>query len=228
MEVKVSISNKDVVQKRETIYLIITDIFILKFVPCQLKCCDKNKPNLAVYGELRDIKEIKQTKIYSSEEFKKKSKDKNNEFNNKTYIGFVISWNKSESSFDGNFIIESDKIENFIKLIETRRGLLLNQFSFFQDDLMKLNTNNFLSKADEDSTQNLITLIEYREQHLETEYKEEIMKDLMIMYQKVIEIFSTRNDQRFMIYIEKLHNLINKYDKVSLEEDDDESFSVLK
>ncbi len=232
-----SIPNKEIVIKRESIYLIITDVYLLKLVPCQLKCCDKSKAHLVFFGELRDVKEIKYSKISSIDEKKKKKKEEKNI----NYVGVTIHWNKSEnnSHFDNVILIESHKVLDFISSIESKRNMLLDQFIFFQDDLMKLNTSNFLAKMDDESTQNLESLIQYREEQLGNSYKEEVLRELMIMYQKLIEIFSARNDEKYLVFIEKLHKLIerdeeNKKKKeknvilAAIKDDEDESFSLFE
>jgi len=80
----------------------------------------------------------------------------------------------------------------------------------FQEDINK--PSSFDVEADlENSTSldKLIVLTKYKEELMKNNCSIHLLKELMTLYQKIIEIYSARNDPQFEEYLKKLHNLLN-------------------
>lgn len=205
-------SNKEITTIREKRIIIITDVYFLLFNPCQLKCCNKNKSKLSFIGELKDIKDFKYAKVFSSI----KKKDKNKDLN---IVGIIIEW-KNTICINNVIVMEYNQCKSLIDYFETRKKSLLENFDIFQNDLNQINTFNY-----KDDTEQLIKLIEFREKNK----SDEGVADLMLLYQKIIEIYSAENNDKYLIYMQKLQNLFIFNEKKNKEIDDDisKSFTLL-
>ena len=118
--------------------------------------------------------------------------------------------------------------KKFMEAAEHRRKLLLENFSMFQEDMNVINSLIYYTKVDDDEIQKLIELVEYKENVLLEDNCEENLKDLMLLYQKVIEVLSAKNNDDYLNYIVKLQKLLDSADKINTQNlDDDNSFNLL-
>ncbi len=219
VELKTSFSsNKEIVTNREVRYIVLTDIFLLILKPCQLKCCDKSKAKLTFIGEIREIDSFKNMKVFSTEKEKEKS----------NLVGFVIKWDSSTQFFDNVIVMDYYQCKKFMDAAEHRRKLLLENFSMFQEDMNVINSLIYYTKVDDDETQKLIELVEYKENVLLEDNCEQNLKDLMLLYQKIIEVLSAKNNDDYLNYIVKLQKLLDSADRINTQNlDDDNSFNLL-
>jgi hypothetical protein len=74
-------------------------------------------------------------------------------------------------------------------------------------------TNNS-NNVQEDNVDKLILLIKYKEDLIQNNESSSIyvVKELMCLYQKVIEILSLKGDLNFKVYLEKLHKMLENQD----------------
>lgn len=200
-------SNKELNTKKEIRYIIITDIFILIFNPNQTKCSDKSKATLSFIGEIREIDCFKHMKVFTSEKEKE----------TKNLVGIKIKWDGYNRLFENTIILDYYESKKLIESINTRKKLLVENFSMFQEDMNVINSmiyNN--SKIDnvQDDERKLRDMIEYKEWlYSEDSSNKENFNELMVLYQKFIEYLSARNNGDYSIYILKLQKLLETADK---------------
>jgi hypothetical protein len=220
-----SINIKEINIIKEHKYILITDVHILIFTPI---VSNKSIGKLIFVGELKDIVSFKGVKVFNSGN--PNDKTISNRF------GVVIEWAKCEKydkaklnncRFDNVIIIDNEQNKSFIELVKVRSRKLIDNFSFFQEDLNKSQTTYNLAKFSDSYVKQLIELIEYRESLIEKENNNDdsILRDLMLLYQKIIEIFSAKNNEKYLVYMEKLHSLIENTKRNKDKEE--EGFSLL-
>jgi len=81
---------------------------------------------------------------------------------------------------------------------------LKENFKIFQEDMSK----PFSDDDIEPHIDKLQLMIKFKEDLLTKRYSVNIVRELMNLYQKVIEILSAKNDPSFTIYLEKLHLML--------------------
>jgi len=101
----------------------------------------------------------------------------------------------------------NSSVKDFMeKAVEKINGLKC--FTIFQEDINK--------PAESDNTEmnlnieKIVMSIKIKEEILEKNYTLNMVRELMNLYQKVIEILSAKNDESFRFYLEKLHKLLKK------------------
>ena len=95
-------------------------------------------------------------------------------------------------------------VREFLDLIKKKIKALDFRFIIFHNDLHKHKTN---LEADTDY---LGGLIRYKEKLDTSNSSNNIHKDLLVLFQKIIELFSSLNNQSYMHYVNKLQVLIGK------------------
>lgn len=196
-------SSIEITLEKQPRYIIITDVHILMFVPDVI---DKHFGRLIFVGEIKNIQSIKGTKVFSSRKsYEDKEKDK--DILQKS-TGLIINWNNTDTNkINDVILIESAKTNLFIDSLQSRIKRLKEKFLFFQSDYTKVYFN--LNKNEND-LKNVVNLIEYREKLFNQSggKDEHNLKELMILYQHVIEISSARNDEKSTVFMNRLHELI--------------------
>ncbi len=86
----------------------------------------------------------------------------------------------------------------------TKKALLLSKFNYF------------LNKQKNDIKM-LTDIINIKEKILENVPDDFTLRTITELYQEIIEIYSKNNNNGFDVYITKLHNTIEKYDKMKSE-----------
>jgi hypothetical protein len=119
--------------------------------------------------------------------------------------GILIEWVKNGNLKYENIILLSDK-EYFMfnSTLKNRIDRLKTKFNFFQEDMNKSNQFQSLKLSSEE----IINLIEHREALYFKNKMDHELKDLMLLYQKLIEMHSDKNSEEYRIYINKLQNLL--------------------
>ena len=136
-----------------------------------------------IKGKLIFVKEIRN--IYFSEI--------NNNINLKIKFNdnniFIIKFN------------QKDDCEFFNHIIQERKKMIYSKMKEFKNV-------NF-----EDTIESILIFINYKEKDLEDTNGDDTLNELIILYQKAIEIFSNENDKRYNIYLEKLKKLLDTHKK---------------
>lgn len=198
-------SNSEINLKLEKRYIILTDINIIIFSPDN---SSKNKAKIIFVGQLKEITSIKETKIFTID-------------NQSRSTGLVIEWTNTENvaRFKNVIILDSDKTNSLIDAVNTRIKKLRDSMFLYQIEYFRMRNS---IKKNELEIENLTKLIEHREKLFnEGDAKNEInLKELIILYQYLIEIHSAQNDNKCDVYINKLQNLF-KNSKNNRTSDDD-------
>ena len=76
---------------------------------------------------------------------------------------------------------------------------------------------NFFLNNQENDVKVLSDIINIKEKILENNPNDFTFRTITELYQKIIEIYSKNNNNGFEAYIKKLHETIEKYDKIKSE-----------
>ena len=117
----------------------------------------------------------------------------------------TFDWvNESENNFNFPIIIKIEDKNDLIELIITKKTQLISKFSLY--------LNN-----EENDIKVLSQILEIKEKILEKHPDDFTLRIVTELYQKIIEIYSKNNNEGFQFYIQKLHDTIEKYDKIKLQ-----------
>lgn len=186
-------------------YVILTDIYFLLFDPVP---SSKNLGKLLFWGDIRQIISTKPV------------------FNSNSYESMILEWRNDDKliQFDISFVNSTQ--QEFLERATRKILRLREQYKIFQDDISKPAENDeIISKVKDINLSNsavdkLVLLIKYKEELLEKQNSANMIKELMSLYQKVIEIYSAKGDMEFKVYLEKLHSMLdNKNNREELEKD---------
>ncbi len=170
--------------KFEPRFLIITDLNILI-----LNSIDNNNKNLCQItfcGEIVTIQKIIKSTI---DDIK---------LEEKSCIKFI--WEPGAPNIYLNRIsLPKSEISSIIDLIVNKQISLKKRFNYFSNYTL----NNI---------QEIEKIISIKENILKNKEDEFIFRGIIELYQKIIEICTVQNDDGFQKYIDKLHNIIEKYD----------------
>ena len=173
-------------------YFVITSSTFIILMPVN----EKYK-NICKVNYVGDLFEIEQTKIYSESEEEYKDLD-----------CYQILWNKYYKN-QLDCVICGNKEKSVIKNIDSclikRRETLLNKYKYIQ------NKENANIKTYEE-------IIKIKEKLIENRTNDAIFEEINNLYQKIIEVLSSSSGEEFKIYLKKLHNYIDSYDKLKMEE----------
>lgn len=169
-------------KKKENVYLITTDVALL--VIQQYKKEEKGK--LISYNELRyfDNFEI----ICQSKEGVK--------------VSVIAHWlnQKKKTDEEEVYHLSGEVFKILEKEIERKKIQILTQFTQFKEkkpENVVSDTLNLIKKKEEEYNNNK-----------DTDNKEEMMSDLIYLYQQGIELLNEKGDSRYMEYIQKFKNLV--------------------
>ena len=119
------------------------------------------------------------------------------------YIFFEFQWN-NHSSFLNKFIfaIKDDKKNSSqIKdIIVDRKRYLLNNFKLFE-------------KNNDNDVETIEKIIDVKQHCLEKVYSKNIFYQIQKLYNSIINIFNSMNDEGYKIYVKKLQEFLSKYSK---------------
>jgi hypothetical protein len=170
--------------KKKERYIVLTDVYFLFFDPAP---STRNYAKLLFWGDLRQI----QIKTEDQGLFLEwKSKDK--------IIGFSVEFKAGiKEAFKEKCLRKAQKLQE--------------QYKIFQDDIVKPNEDDIVSKLNDmnlNDLEKLVLLVKYKEDLLEKSNSVNIVKELMSLYQKIIEIQSAKGED-FKEYLDKLHKMLN-------------------
>ena len=119
------------------------------------------------------------------------------ELNEKSCMKFI--WEPGAINTLYNVIAVSQlKINYIIDFIMEKKNSLKYRFNLFY--------NNSINSVEE-----LEKIILIKEKILEKEKDDTIFQSIIELYQKIIEIYTIQNDDGFQKYMDKLHQMIKKY-----------------
>ena len=148
---------------------------------------EKNQSSCVIsfYSEIQNIEKISKTMIDDIE------------LNEKSCMKFI--WEPGAINTLYNVIAVSQlKINYIIDFIMEKKNSLKYRFNLF--------CNNSINNVEE-----LEKIILIKEKILEKEKDETIFQSIIELYQKIIEIYTIQNDDGFQKYMDKLHQMIKKY-----------------
>jgi len=235
--VEINIFNKNKQKTElEMRYLVISDAMLLIFIP---DLNTKNLGKLIFYSNLTHIENIATIDIDKNSEKILQINPQNKE---KTFIGFKLIWKESDiylgniSSYDNTLLMEFDDFSKFNSKLNEKRRRLINSYELFSEDYMKFSNLNSLKSADESK---LIELVSYHEGNfMKTldfgnfeNYDNQILlkeqaKEIVFLYQKIVEILSVKNDPNFSLYMNKMQNFL-EIAKSFLEDIKEQNFQLL-
>lgn len=174
-------------------YFLITSTSFLILSPV-----DPNWKNICIMNYVGDIFAINEIKKFF---------EPNNLYNNLTSFNILLN-NKMTSNVLTYFLC-GDKEK---KTVEEIRKLLLNKKESLKERFKWIEKNEALEIKDFEE------MIKIKEKLILNQSNENIYENINNMYQKIIEIFSSSNNDGFQVYIQQLQKFICNYDKVKEQE----------
>lgn len=209
---------------------------LLIFVPDQSL---KNLGKLIFYSSLTHIDKLMNFEMDDSTE---KDLLKNPQFKEKTFLRFKIAWKESDiyigniTSYDNTLLMEFDDYSNFSTKLDEKKRALFNSSELFSEDYMKFSNLDSLKSADESK---LVELALYHESRFMKAFElgnfdvsetqvllKEEAKEIVFLYQKIVEILSVKNDQNYSVYMSKMQNFL-EIAKAFLEDVKENNFQLL-
>ena len=173
-------------------YLVVTSRSIIILEPV-----NKQYNNICKINYVGDLFEI--DKIEKFLENKEEYKD---------FTCFRIIWNNNyNNKLNYTMCGDTNKqiVNNIIEYILKRKENMKNAFKYIQNyDSTNINT--------------LEEIIKIKEKLIKDKTNEAIFVEISTLYQKIIEVLSSSDVGDIQIYLEKLHNFIDTYDSLKLEE----------
>ena len=179
-------STHDKVQR----YIILTDIYFLLFHPLET---EKSKGILIMKEDLRDIKDCSGRRLH-----KTKKKD-----------SMIITF---ENGTVLDILFVNKPLQNFVDCYEKRIKWMNNRYDVFQyEDYSEESGGYTYNSKDLDSEEKLIELIKYKEDIYNSKEEKSIflIKDLIHLYERIIEILSAKDNEDFVGYLDKMKKLLN-------------------
>jgi hypothetical protein len=183
-------------------YIVLTDIYFLLFDPVP---GNKNLAKLIFWGDVRQILSCKGNSNNSESILLEWKGDGGN-----TMISFNIA-----------FLGDGTQLGDFVEKSAKKILRLKEHYKIYQDDINKPTHDNKITVNNLDK---LILLIKYKEDLFSSRQSLNIVRELMSLYQRVIELMSAQNDPDFQVYLKKLHELLeNREIQEQLTRDNEES-----
>ncbi len=184
---KCSVEMNDIIEER---YIIISDVYILIFIPViHLKYYAK----LIFISELNELQSFKVVKEISDNELPK--------------TGVILEWENNNNSYTDVIIMDNDSISWFKTLIKHRVKKFTESFLYFTDDIQKP-TSFTLTNVKPFNLQRMNDFISYKEKCYEEGKNNEIKNDLLLLYQKMVEVLSGRTGEEYLVYMNKLKKIL--------------------
>lgn len=186
-------------------YVVLTDIYFLLF--------DQLPENKEI-GKLLFIGDIKQL---------------NNSRGSQDYVENLIAEFRSQSKTTIFFelVFENNGIKDFMENVSRKITRLKENFRLFHEEISKLNESSEGGEGHVVDYEKLVLLIKFKEDLLEERKSKSshIIKELINLYQSVIEVLTQRNDENYKVYLEKMKRLIEKEESL-YDDNDDENLGI--
>ena len=165
-------------------FLIITDSNLIICSPINEK--NKTKVQINFYSLLNNIQNI--IDFYTENK------------NKEQLTCFELTWEKnSPSKFTNSICTEPDERREIMDLLMTRKVRFIRKFKYFYSEQIS-------------DIQDLIKISEIKEKIFAKYNDEYTFHSLSYIYQKIIELYSMKNDESFQPYMKKLKELIINFD----------------
>lgn len=162
-------------------YVVLSDIYFLLFDPVP---DNKNFGKLLFWGDIRQLSSSKGSTDHSNR--------------------LILEWKNQEKSLVAfELVFNNIPVNEFLETSIRKINKLKDSFNIFHDELTKPNSDK--SGYDYDK---LVLLIQFKEELLKKQNSINTIRELMSLYQNVIEILSERNDDNFAEYLKKLKLLL--------------------
>lgn len=158
-------------------YVVLTDIYFLLFDPVP---DNKNFGKLLFWGDIRQL---------SSSKGSNESSDR-----------LIVEWknqDKNVISFELQF--SNISVNEFLEFSLRKINKLKSHYNIFHDELTK--PNNEKKGYDYEK---LVLLIQFKEELYKKQNSINTVKELMSLYQNIIEVLSEKNDDNYIFYLNKL------------------------
>ena len=166
-------------KKKEIVYLVTTGIALL--VLQQYKKEEKGK--LLFYNELRHFDKFE--KVCESEE----------------KVSVEVNWTNQKKNVEKEvYHLSTNDFKLLKEDIDKKKKEIISQFTHFNEkkpENIVSDTLNLIKKKEEEYINNK-----------DSENKEQMMSDLIHLYQQGIELLNEKGDSRYMEYIQKFKNLV--------------------
>lgn len=182
-------------------YIVLTDVYFLLFDPIK---DNKNIGKLLFWGDIRQLSTAKGSAEFSDH--------------------LIIEWKSQDKAVISFELIFKDvTIKEFLETSTRKIIRIKDNFQIFHDELMKINMEENLNY------ERLVLLIKFKEDLLKKNSSPNIVKELMNLYQKIIEILSDRNDDAYEVYLGKMKSMLqNEGIQKLLEEPNKKEFELSK
>lgn len=182
-------------------YVVLTDVYFLLFDPI---IDNMNIGKLLFWGDIRQLSTAKVSNEFLHQlTIEWKSQDK-------AVISFVLSF-------------KDVAIKEFLGTATRKIVRIKDNFQIFHDELMKSSMEDSLNY------ERLVLLIKFKEDLLKKQKSPNIVKELMNLYQKIIEVLSERSDDAYEHYLNKMKNMLqNEEIQKLLEEPGKKEFELSK
>ena len=184
-------------------YIVLTDIYFLLLDPVP---DNKNLGKLLFWGDIRQL-----TSSRGSQEFTNH---------------LILEWKNQEKSLVSfELVFDSLTISDFLELSSRKINKLKDFYNIFHDEL-----NRHQDEKKPQDYEKLVLLIKFKEDILNKQHSINTVKELMALYQSIIEVMSERNDDGYIEYLSKLKVLLQnqEYQKLLTEKDDVKSNSTFE
>lgn len=164
-------------------YIILTDVYFLLFDPVP---GNRHLAKLLFWGDIRQLSSSKGSSEVSN--------------------SLILEWKNNDKimvSFE--LLFGSISIKEFLEISSRRINKLRERFKVFHDEFTKPNVED---KGLFQSLEKLVLLVQLKEELLQSNYSIHTIRELMSLYQRIIEILSEKNDPEFRVYLNKLHSML--------------------
>lgn len=167
-------------------YIVLTDIYFLLFDPIK---DNKEMGKLLFWGDIRQLNNSKGSTEYTNH--------------------LIVEWkSQTRSIVTFELVFENINIKDFMEIASRRIIRLKDNFKIFHDELMKSNDDK------PKDYEKIILLIKFKEDLLQQKHSPHTVKELINLYQNVIEILTERNDDNYKIFLDKMKIMLDKEDKL--------------
>lgn len=249
--VEIKIYNKSTEKiELELRYIVLSDSMLLLFAP---EGQSKNLAKLIFFSSLAHIEyintlemNVKTEKLLNKKDKKincyKSLKNLSNTSEGSTFLRFQMKWKVSDiylgeiSGYDNILIMDFDDIVFLDKQIKEKRTCLMNASELFSEDYI-IPSNSLALKSFKETK--LVELVMYHEKFFLKTFEtanldrqetqmllKEQAKEILFLYQKIVEILSMRNDNNYNVYILKMQKFL-EIARSFLEDLKDHNFMLL-
>lgn len=175
-------------KKKSDRYIILTDIYFLLFDPAP---DSKNLGKLMFIGDIRQLSKRKMGKI-------------------KTEDTIIIEWEGGEKEIRFEFSFINAIVADFTDEADRKIKRLKDRYTIYQEEEVKqgdATSNLFREKLSKSNLEEIKKLINYKEKLFKERKTLNLIQELIILYEKIIEILSADNDFKFEEYLGKLKSM---------------------